>query len=181
MRHLPSTTDPDMIELVLLLRFGNIRGDKSHMPILNVTSVARLVRLSPTHVTRLIEIGCNKIFTSHQSDRRWWRNLNSHHLSFITDSTTLRKQAHLSLRERSILFHRHNPETFASASTIARIYKASKITFKKIKRGKRQIDFEDPHFQNMLSGIKKSLDDAFLSGSRVIFMDETLFSFNTYK
>jgi hypothetical protein len=70
MRSLPSTNDTDMLDLVLLLRYGNLTGDENQKPILNVTSVAKCVGLSPTHVTRLLKLGCNKIVTGDKSDRR---------------------------------------------------------------------------------------------------------------
>ena len=107
--------------------------------------------------------------------------MNSHHLTHITHPNTLRDQAHLSLRERSVLFHRRHPETFASPSTLARVYKSAKIKFKKIKRGKKQINFDGPYFSNMMNRIQSTLDSAFSSGCRVVFMDETLFSFSTYQ
>ena len=90
MRQLPSTNDAAMLDLVLLLRYGNVTGDKNQKPILNVTSVAKCVGLSPTHVTRLLKLGCHKIVTCDSGDRRKWRKLNNHHLTHLTHPDTLR-------------------------------------------------------------------------------------------
>ena len=63
--------------------------------------------------------------------------------------STLQEFAHLSLAERAELFHRRFGEVKVSPSTIRRIYLRHKIRFKNIKRGKREIDFSDPHYKQL--------------------------------
>ena len=44
------------------------------------------------------------------------------------------------------MFHRMFGEVKISPSTIRRIYLKHKIRFNNIKRGKREIDFSEPHY-----------------------------------
>ena len=44
------------------------------------------------------------------------------------------------------MFHRMFGEVKISLSTIRRIYLKHKIRFKNIKRGKKEIEFSDPHY-----------------------------------
>ena len=47
------------------------------------------------------------------------------------------------------MFHRRFGEVKISPSSIRRIYLRHKIRFKNIKRGKREIDFTEPHYQSL--------------------------------
>ena len=87
---LPWMHDSDLIDLVMLLRYGRVSGNKRETPILNMASIAKCVGLSPTHVTRLLEVGCHKVVTSDKSDMRLWRKLNNQHLYHITHPETLK-------------------------------------------------------------------------------------------
>lgn len=168
-----------MLRLVLLLRYGRAAPARGDTPILNLVTVARVTRLSPAIVTRMI-----KRYLSHgdRGDKgvtRPWRKLAAHHIGFLTSSQTLQEWAPLSLKERSVLFHRRFPETVASASTIAKVYRLHRIKFKQIKRGKRHIDFANPHYRNMLADIHASIARCIADHTRLVFLDEAIFSQST--
>jgi hypothetical protein len=87
----------------------------------------------------------------------------------------------LTLLQRSKMFHRQFPEAKVSPSTLARVYKAHKISYKKVKRVKMNIDSSaEPHRTNM----KTILDQLYrceTEGIRVVYVDEAVFTFNTFQ
>ena len=79
----------------------------------------------------------------------------------------------MSLAERAELFHRCFGEVKVSPSTILRIYLRHKIRFKNIKRGKREIDFSDPHYKQLFLRMHQLLQEMLQSKTRVVYLDET--------
>ena len=56
------------------------------------------------------------------------------------------------------MFHRRFGEVKISPSSIRRIYLRHKIRFKNIKRGKREIDFTEPHYQSLFYRMRAILE-----------------------
>jgi hypothetical protein len=81
---------------------------------------------------------------------------------------------------RSIIFHRVFPETKASPSTIRRIYTVFKIKYKAIKRGKHHIDFSNPTISKRLADLNRGLTNTINDGMKIVWLDEAVFSFNTF-
>ena len=75
--------------------------------------------------------------------------LTQQQIGYLVAPSTLLESAHLSLAERAHLFHRKFGEAKVSPTTIRRIYLQHRIRFKNIKRGKREIDFSDPHYKQL--------------------------------
>ncbi len=78
------------------------------------------------------------------------------------------------------MFHRAFPETQASPSTIRRIYKFYGIKFKTIRRGKHSIDFDHPHHRELFIALNQSMQRAIAAQTKIVWLDEAVFSFNTY-
>ena len=64
----------------------------------------------------------------------------------MLEEQTLQSWAHLSLKQRAIMFHRRFPEVKISASTLARFYQANGIRYKYIQREKQIIDYSVQHY-----------------------------------
>jgi transposase len=99
----------------------------------------------------------------------------------LVSPSTLQESAHLSLAERAQLFHRRFGEKKISPSTIRRIYLKHKIRFKNIKRGKREIDFTEPHYRSLFNRMHSLLKQMRESNTQVIYLDETMFTFSTFR
>ena len=56
------------------------------------------------------------------------------------------------------MFHRKFGEVMVSPSTIRRIYLKHKIRFKNIKRGKREIEFTEPHYLSLFNRMRALLN-----------------------
>ena len=104
-----------------------------------------------------------------------------HHIGYLVSSSTLQECAHLSLAERASLFHRRFGEVKISPTTIRRIYLKHKIRFKNIKRGKRDIDFSEPHYLSLFHRMRALLKQMEESQTRVVYLDETVFTFSTFR
>ena len=77
------------------------------------------------------------------------------------------------------MFHRSFPEIKISASTIRRLYLKHGVRFKFIKRGKKEIDYGDPHYFNWFSEMYHSVRSARLQDKKLVWVDEAVFTFNT--
>ena len=79
------------------------------------------------------------------------------------------------------MFHRRFGEVKVSPTTIRRIYLRHKIRFKNIKRGKREIDFSEPHYKQLFLRMHQLLHEMQRSKTRVVYLDETMFTFRTFR
>ena len=68
-----------------------------------------------------------------------------------------------------------------SPSTIRRINLKHKIRFKNIKRGKREIDFSEPHYLSLFHRMRALLNQMEESKTPVVYLDETVFTFSTFR
>ena len=72
--------------------------------------------------------------------RRQQKKLEHHHLDYLCSQETLREWAHLSLKQRAVMFHRSFPELKISATLIQTTYMMCGIKFKFIHRCKKVIN-----------------------------------------
>ena len=83
------------------------------------------------------------------------------------------------MAERAQLFHRRFGEVKISPTTIQCIYHKHRIRFKNIKRGKREIDFSEAHYlAHRMRALLKQMEE---SQTRVVYLDETVFTFSTFR
>ena len=68
-----------------------------------------------------------------------------------------------------------------SPSTIRRIYLKHKIRFKNNKRGKREIDFSEPHYLSLFHRMHALLNQMEELKTPVVYLDETVFTFSTFR
>ena len=141
MRH-----DPLLLTYVLLLRYGKVPGSEAPQPVMNYTSIAKLIRKPVTTVIELVKAALGASMHGFPENQISRSKFSQHHIGYLVSSSTLQECTHLSLVERAQMFHRMFGEVKISPSTIRRIYLKHKIRFKNIKRGKREIDFSEPHY-----------------------------------
>ena len=68
-----------------------------------------------------------------------------------------------------------------SPSSIQRLYKKNNIRFKLIQRVKKVIDFSDPQYSAWFQSIVNDLQRMKRDNIPVVFLDEAVFTFNTFK
>lgn len=102
-------------------------------------------------------------------------------MAFLIRQETLVDYAHLSLAQRCIMFHRSYPEAKISPSTLLRLYKAHKISYKKVKRVKPQIDLLAGRYRTLALEMLRLIDEARTKALKVIYVDEAVFTFNTFE
>ena len=148
---------------------------------LNYTSIARLIKVPVTTVIQLVKVGVarSRYLSPDGAPSRF--KFKQHHIAYLVSPTTLQESAHLSLVERAQMFHRRFGEVKISPSSIRRIYLRHKIRFKNIKRGKREIDFTEPHYQSLFYRMRAILEQMQESQTKVVYLDETVFTFSTFR
>ena len=79
-----------------------------------------------------------------------------------------------------VLFHRRFPEVKISATLLHRTYKQNGVKFKYIQKVKKVIDYALPHYRDMFTKMDRLLRLAKLYKWKVVYLDEAIFSFNTF-
>jgi hypothetical protein len=101
MRH-----NTQLLTYVLLLRFGKIPDSEAPQPVMNYTSIAKIIRKPVSTVIELVKIA----FTASMhgfSDENYTRSkFKQHQIGYLVSPQTLQECAHLSLVERAQMFHR---------------------------------------------------------------------------
>ena len=101
-------------------------------------------------------------------------------MDYLISSDTLKDWAHLSLIQRARMFHRTFPEVKVSASQLRRIYMKHCIKYKYIKRGKKVIDYANQYYFNLFNDMHNSVRSAKLRDKKLVWVDEAVFTFNTF-
>ncbi|MFM7726987.1 MAG: hypothetical protein ACKO7B_09800 [Flavobacteriales bacterium] len=166
-----------------LNRDGATTGDAYHekaTPVLNYMSISKLIKVPVTTVIELVKAGvlASRYASPVVAPSRF--KFKQHHIGYLVSSTTLQESAHLSFVERAQMFHRKFGEVKISPSSIRCIYLRHKIRFKNIKRGKREIDFTELHYQSLFYRMSAILKQMQGSKTKVVYLDETVFTFNTF-
>ena len=79
------------------------------------------------------------------------------------------------------MFHRKFTEIKISVSTLRRLYVRHKIKFKFIKRVKKEIDFTDKKYRELFINMRTLVELSKTFGQKIIFLDETVFTFSTFR
>ena len=145
----PMSEDPLLIDYLLLLRFGRSEPDKCLRPLLNYASISRITKKPLSTVRALIKMGVEAKLNMLPIQRRIRKKLEQHHLDYLCSQKTLREWAHLSLKQRAVMFHRTFPEIKISATLLQTTYKQCGIKFKFIHRGKKVIDYTNQYYFNL--------------------------------
>ena len=141
--------DTQLLTYVLLLRFGKISDSIPSQPVMNYTSIAKIIRKPVSTVIELVKTAIGASIHGFSEENFSRSKFKQHQIGYLVSSQTLQECAHLSLVERAQIFHRMFGEVKISPTTIRRIYLKHKIRFKNIKRGKREIDFSEPHYLSL--------------------------------
>lgn len=78
------------------------------------------------------------------------------------------------------MFHRTFPEIKISATLLQRTYKKYGVRYKFIKRGKKIVDYSNQHYLNLFRDMHASVRAAVLGDKKLIWVDEAVFTFNTF-
>ena len=79
------------------------------------------------------------------------------------------------------MFHRQFGELKASASLIRKTYLKQGIRFKTINRVKKEIDFNVEYYRDLFMTMFKLVSLAKAWEMKIVYLDEAVFSFNTFK
>ena len=78
------------------------------------------------------------------------------------------------------MFHRQYPELKISATLLGRTYKQHGVKFKFIHRGKKVIDYGDPHYLHLFTEMFQAVKSCRLTDKKLVWVDEAVFTFNTF-
>ena len=112
------TEDQQLIDYLLLLRFGTCEVGPASRPMLNFASISKITKKPLSSIRDLIKLGIESKLKDLSIKRRKRIKLEAHHVDYLCNQTTLNQWAHLSLIQRTVMFHRTYPEIKISASLL---------------------------------------------------------------
>ena len=116
------TQDQDLLDYLLLLRFGPCFDPSNQVPVVNISTIAKLLKRPAGTISRLLKLAVLLAKLNRETQFRQRLKFDPHHIDFLISKQTLISQAHLSLKQRAKMFHRQFPDKTISATTIGRIY-----------------------------------------------------------
>ena len=179
-KHALPHEEPELQCLVNLLRYGVAVYKPALTPILNHTTIASALGITRDRVRALLKYS-ERMSISPESERGHTRGkLTVQHVQYLTADATLNDWAHLSLKERAIMFHRQFPELHVSPTLIRRVYRQFKISFKSIRRTKPPIQIQGGYYGDCFQKMVAGMDEARAKNMKLFYLDETVFSFATF-
>ena len=112
------TEDQQLLDYLLLLRFGACEVGPAARPMLNFASISKITKRPLSTIRDLIKRGIESKLKDLPIQRRKRLKLKTHHVDYLCNQTTLNQWAHLSLIQRTVMFHRTFPEIKISASLL---------------------------------------------------------------
>ena len=147
---------------------------------LNYASISRITKKPLSTIRNLIKLGIKAKLNMLPIHRRQRKKLEQHHLDNLCSQRTLREWAHLSLKQRAVMFHRTFPEIKISATLLQKTYKMCGIKFKFIHRGKKVIDYTNQYYYDLFREIYDADKVTRLRDVKLVWVDEAMFTFNTF-
>ena len=174
------TEDQQLVDYLLLLRFGTCDIEQASRPILNFASISKIMKKPLSTIRDLIKLGMESKMKKQPIQRRKRSKLEKPHLDYLCNQRTLREWAHLSLIQRSVMFHRTFPEIKISPSLLWRTYKQCGVKFKFIHRGKKVIDYSNQYYYNLFRDMYDAVKVTRHRDVKLVWVDEAMFTFNTF-
>ena len=112
------TEDHQLVDYLLLLRFGTSDFGQAARPVLNYASISKVVRKPVSTIRDLIKRGIVSKMKDLPIERRKRSKLDQHHVDYLCNQKTLREWAHLSFVQRAVMFDRTFPEIKFSVSLL---------------------------------------------------------------
>ena len=112
------TEDQQLINYLLLIRFGTSDVGQAPRPVLNFVYISKVVRKLVSTIRDLIKRGIVSKMKKLPIQRRKRSKLDQQHIDYLCNQRTLREWAHLSLKQRAVMFHRAFPEIKISAALL---------------------------------------------------------------
>jgi hypothetical protein len=121
---------------------------------MNYSSIAKFISKPVSTVIEMIKTAIGASIHGFSEEDYSRSKFKQHQIGYLVSPSFLQECAHLSLVECAQMFHRRFGEVKISPTTIRRIYLKHKIRFKNIKRGKRKIDFTEPHYLSLFHRLR---------------------------
>ena len=85
----PHTQDQEFLNLLLLLRYGSIDCANYQQPVLNISSVARIVRKPASTVAELLKLALCTVMLGVEVKQRKRLKFTHEHISYLVNKQTL--------------------------------------------------------------------------------------------
>ena len=104
------------------------------------------------------------------------RKLDPEHLNFLTSMHTLEQWSGITMKQRTVLFHRRFPDKRIAITTLRRLYLRHGIRCKKVRLEKSMTQRVRRNFVQNCKDLLAEMEQAEREGRILVFTDETLFT-----
>jgi hypothetical protein len=104
------------------------------------------------------------------------RKLDKEQVDFLLDHQTLERWAGLTLKERTIFFHRRFPHKRIAQTSLRRFYLQHKVKRKKVRQEKHMPPHVRQDYAQKCLAVLAQIERAKEEGRRIIFLDEVNFT-----
>ncbi len=179
-RQLALARDPQLHSYVSLLRFGTTERFHNNKPLLSYRAIAKIAGIKEHIVPYVLRLYRAKPTETLSLVPKRRLRLRKHHIDYLISRQTLNEWAHLSLKQRAKMFHRQFPESKLSTTSLRRLYKKHGIRFKYIQKIKKEVDLHNQVYRVLFEKMTELLQQAETDKMPVVFLDEAVFTFNTF-
>ena len=163
-----------MREAVLLLRFRCTRPKPDAHKYSAYGTIARALGISYNQVQHICRSALRPIKA--MSGDRIVRKLGPEHLHFLTSLHTLEQWSGMTMKQRTILFHRRFPDKRIAITSLRRLYLRHGIRRKKVRLEKTMTQRVRRNFVQLCQDLLAQVEQAEREGRILVFTDETLFT-----
>ena len=104
------------------------------------------------------------------------RKLRPEHVEFLTSMYTLEQWSGLTMKQRTVFFHRQFPDKRIAVTSLRRLYLRHGIRRKKVRLEKAMTQRVRRNFEQNCKNLLAEMEQAKCEGRILVFSDETLFT-----
>ena len=163
----------------LLIRFRTARPNIKSRKYATYKTIASILKLTQNEVQHI----CRKAFTPKKplTSKQLVRKLDQEHIDFLINAKTLERWAGLTMKQRTIHFHRQFTNKRIAVTSLRRLYLKHKIRCKKVRQEKVMPQKTRENFTIKSRSLVEDIENAKREGRLIVYIDETLFSKRSIK
>ena len=163
-----------MREAVLLLRFRCTEPTADAHKYAAYSTIAQVLSMPYNQVQHICRTALRPI--KKPNGDKLLRKLGPEHLRFLTSMHTLEQWSGMTMKQRTILFHRRFTDKRIAITTLRRLYLRHGIRCKKVRLAKTMTQRVRRNFVQNCKDLLAEMEQAEREGRILVFADETLFT-----
>ena len=158
----------------MLLRFREENPTKASKKYYSYAKIARILNLNPYEVQHLCRAAL--VPPKLANVEAQVRKLEKEHVDFLLDQRTLERWSGLTMKERTVMFHRQFPDKRIAVTSLRRLYLKNKIKRKKLRQEKVMPPEQKLEYAESCREVLAQLEQAKTEQRLILYLDEVNFT-----